>query len=427
MKATDYLLGYPLVSSLAVFDERRRMETNKVVVGVDDFLKTVEKDFPEIQSDPEGFARATHAAKALVERMRAFMEVRQSLHGKRRTHTNVFDALEAFVDLDVEGFPEALLGGLVIPLLGALQTDAERLNMVEAEYITKHLDVVRHANTHRFLKHTDIVGDDGLGRTGKFLLRRSALGGYTQLAYSYLPYFLNLELVMQDPSVAGLGKPVGRLQPENAQASNKLISNIVGRLVEHALTDQVRTVLDFGSGGGHFLLGMAQEQLRVVGLDINKAAIGSSRALFKSSGVRGSVYHGNLTSEVDLGRIAKENKPDVAFINYILHDIAGSSPSREAGLDVVKDFLFVYRQYFAETPLYISESYLTSPEILRSDGNAGAIVFAFLHAVSPQHLLKRAELFELLEKTGFEVEDEIIHTRHKDGAPSNSTVRAVPK
>jgi SAM-dependent methyltransferase len=425
LRVTDYLLGLPLVSVMAVHDQWSQAGPNKVAEGIRDFLLVVGEEFPEIFSDQK---TSIPAAKLVLSRMGVFLDVRAQLHAEKKNgnEKELLSLLDQRLNLDLDGIPPQFWGGFLIPLLGAIQTQAEIRGLSEAEYLSEHLPRGGDQGVHAFLEQTGVIQDGALARNGKLLLRRAALGGYTQLAYSYLPHLLNLQKLIADPSIAGLGKPIDRMQPENAQASNKLISNIVGRLVERAVDEHVRTVLDFGSGGGYFLLAMAQQDVRVVGLDISSAAIGSSRALFKSSGVDGSLYLGNLMDGEDLSRIASENPPDAAFINYILHDIAGSAPSREQGLEIVKAFLDMYRRYFPSAPLYISESYYASPQTLKADGNAAAMVFAFLHAISPQNLLRREELLALLESAGFTVADDLVHTTHKDRSPANSTVMAIP-
>ena len=425
LSAPNLLLGLPLVSALAFYQDWQEAQPNKVTQGVANFLEIVQDTFPELLGDEARIRETVPAAKDLLQRLEPFVGIREELK-EGPPKVGLLSLLEQRVNFEMDTIPQPLWGGLLVPLLGTIQTEAEKAGTTAEESITARPAGEDATGIQRFLEQTGVIKKGGLGRNGRFLLGRIALGGYTQLAYSYLPYFLKLDEVLSDPSKAGLGKPIDRLQPENAQASNQLISNILGPLARETLTEAVARALDFGSGGGYFLMGMAREGVQVVGMDINKSAISSSRALFKGAGIEGSFYLGDLIKQEDLAQIAAERLPDIAFINYILHDIAGIGETREAGLEIVKEFLRAYRQFFAGIPLYISETYYASPEQLRADGNAGAIVFAFLHAVSPQYLLERKELLGLLEAAGFEVRGEVIHRTHEDGAPANSTLMAVP-
>ncbi|MEX2144733.1 MAG: methyltransferase domain-containing protein [Anaerolineales bacterium] len=403
-----------------------RSEATRVSGGIGDFLSAASDYFPELTENKTPEPDVVQAAKLTLSRMTRLFVIRgemQSSHSGR----SVLSKIEEEIELDLDKTPSLLWGGLLIPALGAIQTEAELFGIRSISYLTDQIATGRYPQTLAFLEETRAIEQGKLSHTGKLLLRNTALGGYTQLAYSYFPYFLNLGDLLLDPSLAGQGKQIDRMQPENAQASNKLISNIVGRLARESLNENVRTVLDFGSGGGYFLLAMAKEGRRVVGLDISTKAVSSSLGLFESFGADGKIYLGSLLNAEDLARIAQQERPDIAFINYILHDIAGSGKDRAGGLKIVGEFLNLYRSNFPAIPLYISETYFSSTETLKADGKVTPILFALLHTISPQRLLRREDFFELLDRSGYVVSDELVHTRHKDGSPANSTVMAIPR
>ncbi|HEX9596377.1 MAG TPA: hypothetical protein VF982_05815, partial [Anaerolineales bacterium] len=278
------MLGLPLVSALAFYQDWQEAQPNKVTQGVANFLETVQDTFPELLGDEARIRETVPAAKDLLQRLEPFVGIREELK-EGPPKVGLLSLLEQRVNFEMDTIPQPLWGGLLVPLLGTIQTEAEKAGTTAEESITARPAGEDATGIQRFLEQTGVIKKGILGRNGRFLLGRIALGGYTQLAYSYLPYFLKLDEVLSDPSKAGLGKPIDRLQPENAQASNQLISNILGPLARETLTEDVARALDFGSGGGYFLMGMAREGVQVVGMDINKSAISSSRALFKGAGI----------------------------------------------------------------------------------------------------------------------------------------------
>lgn len=426
MKSTEHLLGLPLVAALAIYDEMTQASANNVYKGIEDFLYIADAHQPDdMLFSPEKIA----AAKDLFGRMKGFAIVRQKVNKKNKNGgmVDLLSLLDDEIDFDLEGINPRLWGGLMVPLLGAVQTEAERQGKDPGAYLTSELAGKEFTSLLGFLDNTGVIAAGKLGRPGKLLLKRVALGGYTQLAYSYLPYFINLDVILEEPAKCGFDKQIDRWQPENAEASNKLISNIIATLVKSTPAEDVNKILDFGSGGGYLLLAMANRDLQVAGIDLNQKANKAALDLLTKSGREGELLLGNLMKESDLLWAAEKVQPDVTFISYILHDIAGFGEDKTAGMEIVREFLENYRNVFTGVPLYISEVYDTPRDILKAEANVGAIMFSLLHAISPQHLFGRDDLLGLLEETGFEAANELVHTKHKDESLSNSTIIAVPK
>jgi len=426
--AGDILMGLPLISVLATRDNKQLVSENKVTAGIHDFLFIAKEKYPDFLSYESTLEEAAKFATAAFIQIRSFIDIREirKIRQTAGNFTNLFEDVDDHIDINQHFVHPTFYGGILIPILGAIQTEAQILGVSEIDYLVENLHTDISKDMKEFLARVDVIHDDKLGRTGKFLLRRNALGGYTQLIYSYLPYLLNLNSLIADPKNAGQGKIIDRMQPENAQASNKLISNIVGRLIKHTKMREVEVVVDFGCGGGHFLLEFSKDNIQTIGLDISNSAIDSSRNLFESSGAEGTFYQGDLMNREVLAEISIKTRPDIAFINYILHDIAGYGGSREIGFKIVEEFLHNYRNYFPATPLYISESYFSKREVLREDDSSASIVFSFLHSISPQYLMTREELLSLLDFANFVIKDEIVHNYHRDGTPANSTLVAIP-
>lgn len=429
----NHLLSLPLVSVIACYDAFVDSGENKISAGIRDFLHATntplrQEASPDECGDDLFSQDKTALAKGMLRNLTGFIKMRAELNGSAAgaNGTAAFCSLEKNIDFNLEGLPQQFWGALLIPFLGAVQTLAENQGIPAGNYLIDNLSPKKHPELSSFLQTSGVVQDGKVARTGKMLLKPIALGGYTQIAYSYLPYFLNLGAVLADPFKRGWDEEIYRMQPENAQASNKLISNIVGSLVKAVPIDNVTNVIDFGSGGGFFLLAMAKQGLQVAGVDISQEAIQNARRLFAEMDMDGDFYLGNLLNAEDLRKARKRSNPDVAFINYILHDIAGMGHTLEEGLEIVANFLRTYCELYAGIPLYISEAYFADAATLKADAKSSAILFSFLHAISPQYLFTRQDLQSLLGDSGFGIEREVIHTTHKDGSPANSTIIAVP-
>ena len=312
------------------------------------------------------------------------------------------------------------------PLLGFFFRKANAANLSPQAYLDSQVLSTPDSSILAYLKSINFLTKDLQSSVlGQILFLRQPLPGFVQLSHSYPDYYLNLNRLAKNPSLAGFAKEIDRWQPDNALASNWLIKNSAPKIAAKLVGFD--TILDFGSGGGHFLHELRDSAHHLIGFDLSEDANNEAKALFDDNGNSHmlTTIHGNLLSSPDLAAAAS-HQPQAATINYILHDIAGIATHREAGIQIVRNFLANFRYFFPNAPLFISESYDTDRYQQRADDNSAAAVFHFIHGISPQFLLDREELISLLHQTGFQVDEteEIVHRLHKDGSVANSTLIA---
>ena len=328
----------------------------------------------------------------------------------------------------LEKTPDEIERGLSLPLISLLRLKVEALGASRAELagkVTELLQSERMTHIASALGRLGLLVNGSLTRVSRALLDQRVVSDFGRLVNSYKPLILDLYDAQNHPQQNSFDQRYGRDQYENAIASNQLIANMVVNLREHTCLAE-RTVLDLGSGGGYFPLSLGARSIL-----FDRSAVANSEAeeMYRKAGktdLLAGVITGDITDPDDL-QAARAQHPDAVTINYILHDIVGQASSYEQGLDKALAFLRHYREIFDDTLLYITESWDISWGALRAGGKSYITLYTWLHGISPQRLLSKAALTELLEQAGFRQEATVVHGRMViDGVntPINETIVA---
>ena len=309
---------------------------------------------------------------------------------------------------DLKAFLPELRTALAVPLIGIIEENEQRYRSLEKP-----------------LTSLGLADEDGLNAIGARLLGHRVIGSYRNLSYSYEEAINHLTEVIENPQTMQFGGSLARNEKRNALSSNELIANVVPRLATYLQRAARTRLVDFGSGGGHFAAGIGMETIL-----FDRSAIANQEAL-QTFAVRPELIKGMVTGSIlDLEKMkeAKQAKPDVATINYILHDILGQPESFAEGVSLVKEFLLNYREVFGQMPLLITESWDVSWDHLREANKPYITLFQWLHEISPQRLMDGGTLADILIECEFMIREVIDHgflPINGEQVPVNQTLVAV--
>lgn len=314
---------------------------------------------------------------------------------------------ELYSYLAQENVPIEILRGCSVPMIGRLQEAIEEAGIKDQADVTAYANKLLlqddYGSMRQVMQKLDLVGQNGApNAVGEALLTHRVVGSFSALTYSYSRLIENLHQASSDLDERRFGGKFSRIQKINAWASNRLIANTVERIKQYISKNKYERVLDLGSGGGFFSLGMGTDSVL---FDMSQAA----NDLAKEAFARAHKFHrvkGIITGSIIDGeklRQAAAYAPDAVTINYIIHDLLGQADTYQEGLWKVQEFFRLYKGAFGSTPLLLTESWFIDWEDLRKGNKSYITLYAWLHEISPQHLLRKQDMIDMLTELGFEI------------------------